>query len=159
MGTGPVASPRDCDGRRATVLLRRAADFVVSLRIGIDIIQVELVAQALAGPNRDRYLSRVYTEREVDECSTRMGIDPACLAARFAAKEATLKVILVRDVGVSLTSIEVRTARSGRLHLELRGRAATCAADAGVVDLALSVTHGGGLAAAVVLAECQSLDA
>ena len=43
---------------------------------------------------------------------------------------------------------------SGRVHLE-RGRAAELAAEARITDFALSLTHEGGFAAAVVVAEVR----
>jgi holo-[acyl-carrier protein] synthase len=82
-------------------------------------------------------------------------LDAERLAARFAAKEATLKVLPAADEGVSLRSIEVRREPSGRVYLELTERAAALATEAGVIEFALSLTHEGGFAAAVVVAECR----
>jgi holo-[acyl-carrier protein] synthase len=130
----------------------------VSIRVGLDLVAVELVEDALRASHRDRYLKRVYTEREVLDCQTATGLDPERLAARFAAKEATLKVLPLADEGISLRAIEVLREPSGRVHIELTGRAATAAAEAGVIDLALSLTHEGGFAAAVVVAECRDAD-
>jgi phosphopantetheinyl transferase (holo-ACP synthase) len=55
---------------------------------------------------------------------------------------------------VSWQEIEVRGELSGRVHLE-RGRAAELAAEARITDFALSLTHEGGFAAAVVVAEVR----
>ena len=129
----------------------------MAIRVGLDLVAVESIEEALRAAHRDRYLERVYTAREVADCETAMGLDPERLAARFAAKEATLKVLPLADEGVSLTAIEVRREPSGRVYLELTGRAATLAANAGVVDLALSLTHEGGFAAAVVVADCRDV--
>lgn len=126
----------------------------MSLRIGIDLVEVELVAQALTGPHGHHYLSRIFTEREVRDSSRRGSIDPQCLAARFAAKEATLKALLLGDEGLSPHTIEVRVSPSGRAHLELIGRAAEMAMAAGAIDLALSLAHSGRFAAALVVVEC-----
>ena len=49
----------------------------------------------------------------------------------------------------------MRREPSGRVHLELRGRAAELAAEARITDFALSLTHEGGFAAAVVVAEVR----
>jgi holo-[acyl-carrier protein] synthase len=127
----------------------------VSIRVGLDLVAVESISDALRASHRDRYLDRVYTEREVLDCQTAMGLDAERLAARFAAKEATLKVLPLADEGVSLRSIEVLREPSGRVRIQLTGRAAEVAAEAGVIDLSLSVTHEGGFAAAVVVAECR----
>jgi holo-[acyl-carrier protein] synthase len=112
---------------------------------------VNVVAQALRGPNADRYLARVYTEQEISDCKGAGGVDPGRLAGRFAAKEATLKVLSITDEGVSLRDIEVRSDPSGHVSLELHGRAAELAHEAGVIELALSLTHETWFAAAVVV--------
>ena len=125
------------------------------IRVGFDLVAVGSIEQALRASHGEHYLKRVYTEREVRDCRTATGVDPERLAARFAAKEATIKILPLDGDGMSLQSIEVLREPSGRVHLELTGRAATLAAEAGVIDLALSLAHEGGFAAAVVVAECR----
>jgi holo-[acyl-carrier protein] synthase len=125
------------------------------IRVGLDLVAVDSVEESLQAAHGDRYLERLFTEREVADCRTAAGIDPERLAARFAAKEATLKVLPASDEGVSWRDIEVRRETSGRVHLELRGRAAELATQATIIELSLSLTHEGGFAAAVVVAECR----
>jgi holo-[acyl-carrier protein] synthase len=100
-----------------------------------------------------RYLERVFTPRELADC----GGDAQRLAARFAAKEATLKVLRPTQ-GVSWLSIEVIRDPAGWVGLELGGVAAELAEEAGIVGLALSLTHEGEYAAAVVVAEIEPGD-
>jgi holo-[acyl-carrier protein] synthase len=126
----------------------------MAIHVGLDLVSVAQVQATLDGPLAARYLARIYTETELGDCQTADGIDPQGLAARFAAKEATLKVLAEAD-GVPWRDIEVRRAPSGAVRLLLHGRAAERAADVGVVDLALSVTHEDGFAAAVVIADCR----
>jgi len=125
------------------------------LRVGIDLASVELVQDAIE-THGDRYLERVYTPRELQDCAT--GADgrpePERIAARFAAKEATLKVLRPGDVGLPLTAIEVIRDAEGAVALKLHGPAASLADEAGITELTLSLTHEGGLAAAVVVASC-----
>ncbi|MFI4991340.1 MAG: holo-ACP synthase [Solirubrobacterales bacterium] len=125
------------------------------LRVGIDLASVELVRDAIE-THGDRYLERVYTARELSDCAT--GADgrpePERLAARFAAKEATLKVLRPGEVGLPLTAIEVVRGPDGAVALELDGPAASLAGDAGISELTLSLTHEDGFAAAVVIATC-----
>lgn len=130
----------------------------VAIHVGLDLVAVQSIEDALRAPHGSRYLRRVYTEREVEDCRTATGVDAERLAARFAAKEATLKVLPLADQGVSLRTIEVRREPSGRVFLKLTGKTAALAAAAGVVDLALSLTHEGGFAAAVVVADCRDFD-
>jgi len=127
----------------------------VPIRVGIDLVAVSGVQAALEAAHGEHYLERVYTVGELEDCRTPAGVDPERLAARFAAKEATLKVLPIGDEGFALTAIEVRREASGRVHVQLSGRAAQLAADAGVAELAVSLTHEGGFAAAVVVAELR----
>ena len=127
----------------------------MAVRVGIDLVSVESVARSLDGPLRGRYLARIYTRAEVAACTTPRGVDPAMLAARFAAKEAALKVIAAGDQGISFRDIEVLGRRARNPRLALHGRAAQLAADAGLTGLSLSVTHDDILAAAFVVAQCR----
>lgn len=128
----------------------------MGISVGVDLVAVDSVVDALRSPNGSRYLARVYTEREVTECQGSSGVDPARLAARFAAKEATLKAISVGNDAVALRDIEVWTEGSGRVRVALRGRAAEIAAEAGVTDLAVSLSHEVSFAAAVVVAHAKA---
>lgn len=123
------------------------------VRVGVDLVSVDSVRDAV-NEHAEHYLRRVYTERERQECSGPAGVDPERLAARFAAKEATLKVLRPGSVGVPLSAIEVQRQPEGWVELELSGPAAALAADIGISELALSITHEGGFASAVVIASC-----
>lgn len=122
------------------------------IRVGIDLVAVDIVAATLRGSHRDHYLERVYTAREVDDCRGPSGrVEPERLAARFAAKEATIKALPGAGEGVRLTTIEVVSEPDGQVRLELSGRAAELAREAGVEELAVSLTHEDGFAAATVV--------
>jgi holo-[acyl-carrier protein] synthase len=126
----------------------------MTLRVGTDLVLVETVRGSLDA-HADHYLERVYTEREVEDCRTPDGIDAERLAGRFAAKEATLKVLRPRDEGIPWSAIEVRRDPSGWVEVELSGPARTLAVDTGVSELSLSISHEGGFATAVVVASCS----
>jgi holo-[acyl-carrier protein] synthase len=128
---------------------------MVSLRVGVDLVSVDSVRESLDA-HGEHYLARVYTAGERDDCTTDGIVDPERLAARFAAKEATLKVLRPGEVGVPWSSIEVVRDPGGWVGLELSGPAAELAADAHVLELALSITHEAGFASAVVIATCAS---
>jgi holo-[acyl-carrier protein] synthase len=126
----------------------------MGIRVGIDLAAVAAVADSLAGAHSEHYLERVYTKREVEDCRNQAGeIEPARLAARFAAKEAAIKALPGGGEGIALTAIEVRgDPVTGEVSLELSGRAAEVAAEAGIGELALSLTHEPDYAAAAVIA-------
>lgn len=124
----------------------------MSLRVGLDLVEVSTVAESLRGPHREHYLDRVYTDREVASCEGISGeIEPERLAARFAAKEATIKALPGAAEGVPPIQIEVVPDPSGGVSLELHGRAAELFAELGSAEIALSLAHEGSFAAATVV--------
>lgn len=128
----------------------------MSTRVGIDLVSVEEVRDSIRA-HRGRYLERVYTQRELDDCrSPDGGVHPERLAARFAAKEAVLKVLRPEATAIPWRSIGVRRRPGGWPDLELSGEAAARAAESGLEQLSVSLTHEGGVAGAVVAAEVRS---
>ena len=89
----------------------------MSMRVGIDLVSVESVRDSV-NMHGEHYLRRIYTERELQDCSTPTGVNPERLAARFAAKEATLKVLRPDEQGIPWNAIEVRRHPSGWVDLE-----------------------------------------
>jgi holo-[acyl-carrier protein] synthase len=124
-----------------------------ALRVGADVVSVQQVEASVARFG-SRYLERVYTRHELESSVGRSPARAASLAARFAAKEATLKVL--RPVGhqPDWRSLEVRRHPSGWCTMELSGHAAVLADQANIAELAVSLTHEGDVAAAVVVALC-----
>jgi holo-[acyl-carrier protein] synthase len=122
-----------------------------SIRIGADLVRVDQVEAAIATFG-DAYTRRVYTEREIENCrGARKGPAPERLAARFAAKEAAIKVL--RPVaGVALTDIEVTIGSDGAPELAFSGTAASRGQELDLAECSLSLTHDGAYAAAVFVA-------
>ena len=93
-----------------------------AMAVGVDVVTVDEVEDALARFG-DRYLRRIFTDHEV-ACATGGGRERARhLAARFAAKEATMKALGPGDWLPAWRSIEVRQEESGRCSLRLSGHA------------------------------------
>jgi len=126
----------------------------VAVRVGIDLVSVDEVERSVRSL-AERYLTRVYTDSELSDCRTEAGVDPERLAARFAAKEAAMKVLRPVDEGIPWQSIEVRRDPGGWPTLVLSGRAARLADEAGLEGLEVSLTHEGAYASAVVVAELR----
>jgi holo-[acyl-carrier protein] synthase len=125
----------------------------VPYRVGIDLVAVTSVTDSVAA-HGDRYLERIYTEQELADCAG----DPERLAARFAAKEAAIKVLRPGDEPLPWREIEVVRDSSGWVELRLAGRAAEQAKRERIAGLAVSVTHEAGFASAVVVAELETGD-
>jgi phosphopantetheine--protein transferase-like protein len=109
----------------------------------------------------DRYLRRIYTDHELSTCRSVPGGDApesedgAGLAARFAAKAATLKVLESSGVRPDLRSIEVLHHPEGAYGVKLTGDLAAAAAAVGIGRISVSLSNGGGTASAVVTAICD----
>ena len=115
----------------------------VIVGVGIDVVQVSRLARALE--RTPRLAERLFTDRERDR-------PVESLAARFAAKEAVAKA-LGAPGGLSWQDAEVVSQESGRPVLELTGTVAAEAAAQGIRTWHLSLSHDGGVATAVVVAE------
>jgi len=121
--------------------------------VGIDLVEVADVAAALASPRADRYLELVYSEAERRDCATPDGgVDPARLAARFAAKEAAWKALGDAAMQLGWRSVEVVRGSHGQPSLRLSAPAAGIASSLGIRRFAVSLTHEPAYAAAVVVA-------
>lgn len=115
----------------------------------VDVADVEAAMRAFGG----RYLNRVFTEAELGYCLA-VGRSPAPhLAARFAAKEAALKVLRpTPDDAIPLKSIEAVRTEGGWCELSLSGPARRAADRGGLVGFAMSLSHEARYATAVVVA-------
>jgi holo-[acyl-carrier protein] synthase len=119
--------------------------------VGIDLTSVEVVREAVSAHGH-RYLDRVYTPAEQADCAG----DPARLAGRFAAKEAAVKVLRpAPDEALPWSDIEVVREPDGHVELRLAGLAAAHADAQGLADFAVSLTHEGDAACAVVVAQTR----
>ena len=115
----------------------------------VDLVNIAEVAQSVRRLG-DRYLRRVFTEHELSCCQGPPDVVATALAVRFAAKEATLKVLRPVEARPDWRTIEVVRLPTGLCRLRLRGAAARLALERGLGPFALSMTHEAGLAAAVV---------
>jgi len=102
--------------------------------VGIDIIEIARIKKTIARFG-DRFLRRVYTERELAIYRNR----PHSLATRFAAKEATIKTLGTRKV--SWVEIEILPDTRGRPCVHLSGKAQATALELGLGEIAVSLSH------------------
>jgi holo-[acyl-carrier protein] synthase len=117
--------------------------------VGVDLCEVDRMRRTLA--RTPGFRDRVFTEAEQALCLRRR--DPSeCLAARFAAKEATLKALGAGLGACPLRDVEVVRAESGAPTLRLHAGAQTLAQERGVTAWRISLTHTKTMAEAMVIA-------
>ena len=122
---------------------------------GVDLAEISRIQESVDRFG-DRFLGRIYTDRERAYCMRKKNYAES-LAARFAAKEAGAKALgtgIAR--GVAWREIEVGHLPGGRPTVLFHGRAAERAARMGVTGAHLSLSHGRDLAIAQVVLECVS---
>jgi len=120
--------------------------------MGIDLTEVHRIASMMERWG-ERFTRRIFTDGERAYALSRAS-SALHLAARFAAKEATLKALGVPP-GLSWHEIEVVGGGREPPLLVLRGQALAAAGKLGMVRMHLSLTHTADVAAAVVVAEAE----
>lgn len=105
----------------------------------MDIVTVSRITKAVSR-HGERFLTRIYTPGEVSYCSTLSNPYPS-YAARFAAKEAVMK-LLGEGLGVvRFTEIEVVRGNNGRPSVILKGEALKVAEKLGIGEVDISLAH------------------
>jgi len=117
------------------------------LKTGIDIIEIQRIQMVLER-HGERFLKRVFTEREVLECRGRAD----ALAVRFAAKEAAAKTLGTGIGPIAWRDVETLHRWSGEPYLVLYGNAEIIARKSGLAVWAVSLSHSHDNAIAVVVA-------
>ncbi len=118
--------------------------------IGIDVVDIERFRLSLERTPTMR--QRLFTATELDDVASRADQVPG-LAARFAAREAVMKSLGLGLGAFGFHDVWVERRVSGAPFLQVTGRAGELAADAGVSNWHLSLTHSDLIAAAYVIAE------
>ena len=104
--------------------------------VGIDIMEINRVERAMVRWG-DRFLHRVYTEAELKQSHRK----PSSLAARFASKEAVMKLLGTGKNGIGWRDIETLSEPSGKPSVHLCGKAQAQAKSLGIDRLAISLSH------------------
>ena len=105
-----------------------------------------------------RFLYRILTEKEIKyvTSNTKKLIDR--LAGRYAAKEATSKVLGTGLKGVYFKEIEILREASGAPKIVLHKRAKQKAKEKKLTDFEVSISHEKDFAIAIVIAVCVHLN-
>ncbi len=119
----------------------------MALAVGVDIIEVARIGAVLERHGR-RFLDRVFTPAEQAHCGGRV----ACLAARWAAKEAVSKALGCGIGDVAWREIEVLADERRMPVIRLSGAAARLASERHIRGWAVSLSHTRKYAVAFVVA-------
>lgn len=118
--------------------------------MGFDLVRIRMLVESVTQFG-DAFKQRLFTPAELAYADQGVGLWPERLAARFAAKEATIKALDLSDAGVSWRDIEVGKLPQGGCELRLHGPVGAIASSRGVKQWALSLSHDGDYAGAFVV--------
>jgi holo-[acyl-carrier protein] synthase len=104
--------------------------------IGIDIIEIARIEQAVSRWG-ERFLKRIYTQKELELYQGRA----APLAACFAGKEAVMKVLGTGIKGVDWQEIEILPDSKGAPLVYLHNKAQCRAEEVTLKEIAISLSH------------------
>ncbi len=116
--------------------------------IGVDLAEIDRV-EALIENYGEKFLSRVFTETEIDYC--RQKANAQSFAARFAVKEAVFKAAGTGlSLGMHWRDVEIVNNAKGKPRVELHGKTAEMLAGK---KIHVSISHSGNLAIAMIVVE------
>jgi holo-[acyl-carrier protein] synthase len=124
----------------------------VIVGLGVDMEEISRLREVIERHGKI-FLERIFTPSEIAYCERHR--DPVeRYAARFAAKEATMKALGTGwSKGVRWRDIEVTRMPGGRPTIVLHGVAGKHAERMGAHHISLSITHSGNFALAEVILE------
>lgn len=123
------------------------------VKIGTDICQIDRVKSMYKRFGK-RFLSRILTKSEIKYITADKKNLIPWLAGRFAAKEATSKVLGTGLKGVYFKEIEILREPSGAPKIVLYKRAKQKAKEKKLTNFDISISHESDFAIAVVIAIC-----
>jgi holo-[acyl-carrier protein] synthase len=110
------------------------------LGVGVDLVRIQRLREVVERW-QERFLHRVFTEAELAYCLKRRDPIPH-LAARFAAKEATLKALGTGlTMGISWHELEVQRESGEAPRMVLSGRCRAIREALGGREVLISITH------------------
>lgn len=111
----------------------------MKVKCGVDIIEVSRIEDAIENLE-DKFLNRVYTEKEIEYCSSKNNMKYQHFAVRFAAKEAIFKAIsenLEEKTDIVWTNIEILNNKAGRPYVNF----INCDMEEKIENIDISLSH------------------
>lgn len=93
---------------------------IMKVLCGTDIIEIDRIKRAIQR-KEDKFLEEIYTKQEIDYCKSKKNAMYESFAARFAAKEAVLKIVynlVIKKSDVSFKNIEIVNNKNGKPQIQ-----------------------------------------
>ncbi|WP_342394304.1 holo-ACP synthase [Priestia aryabhattai] len=119
-------------------------------KIGTDIIEINKIKESVNAFG-DKYLKKIFTTKEIQYCMKYKKTYAQHLAARFAAKEAVIKILEPLNEVIHFKDIEIVRYSNGSCKVELHGNAKKLAMERNINYTSVSLSHEEKYAIAMVL--------
>ena len=122
--------------------------------IGLDLVEVtrwQRICEKFPGR-----LEKIFTEEERNHCNTKGKRSADSYAALWAVREAAGKALGTGILGSGFGDAYLTWTKWGMPQLHLQGKLRERAEMLGITDIAVSISHEDGMAAAVVVMEAKS---
>ena len=109
----------------------------MNVNVGNDIIEVERIKESIENLG-NKFLNRVFTEKEIEYCESKNIMKYQLYAARFAAKEAVFKAIsklLENKFEIGWKDVEILNDINGRPYVNILSK------NIETVDIDISISH------------------
>jgi len=106
--------------------------------VGIDIIEVDRIKKAIE--RNDRFLSRIFTDREISLYISK-GSKLTTIAGKFAAKEAVSKALGTGFRDIKWKDIEVLNDEMGKPYVKLHNNAKNIAYSQDISEILITISH------------------
>ena len=95
---------------------------IMNISCGTDIIEINRIEKAIEN-SEERFLTKVFTKKEIEYCESKHKVKYQHYAARFAAKEAVYKAlnnIIEGSCSISWQNIEIINNEKGKPEVSLK---------------------------------------
>jgi len=112
-----------------------------NMGVGIDIVLVSRVEKILKSKNKDRFLNKIFSDKEISNSENKYN-QSQYFSGRFAAKEAIKKALSSYDKNSIPTfkSLEILSADNGKPYVSIKSKQQS--------DIDISIAHDGNYAIA-----------
>jgi len=114
---------------------------MINVNCGTDIIEIERIKESI-DKFGNNFLTRVFTNQEIEYCESHKSAKYQHYAARFSAKEAVSKMFGTGFNGsFDFKDIEVLNSKLGKPEVKLHGKALAKYESEGYKDITISISH------------------